>query len=110
MISVKSLSPPRGKIDVTAPRPPLRETVKPGTDRSASCVLSSCRVRSSASSRTVSEAPLAERVSGTKPADTTTCSVSGGEAHGDVGGRLGVVRSVTRRAGASKPSATTRRV
>ncbi len=107
--SVKSLSPPRGKIDVTAPRPPLRETVNPGTDRRASCELSSCLVRSSASSRTVSVAPLADRVSGTNPADTTICSVTAATPIVTSAVASSASRRVTRWGLASKPSATTRR-
>ncbi len=51
--SVKSDSPPRGNIDVSAPRPPLRFTVSPGTVRSASPKLSTWRSRSCADVITV---------------------------------------------------------
>ena len=72
--SVKSDSPPRGKIDVIAPRPPDCVTVRPGTRRSASTTVSIWRAWRSARVMTVTLSGTSESGTSTCDADTTTDS------------------------------------
>ncbi len=58
--SVKSDSPPRGKIEVTVPGPPVRATAKPGTSRNASPRVVICRASRSARVMTLTLVPESE--------------------------------------------------